>query len=330
MDILFFGAGASKALGYPLTKDLLPAVVERFKAGRLFPDDETKRKKLQVVLNALIPGLESGALPSFVDLLSLVDYCIANNITVFPRGGLFDLRQSRSVLESALLVVLEKFRPSQDMLGEFSKRISSSNRLGIITTNYDLVCEMAIAQALHQDTPIDLGFEWRDPDNGNLKARPTEPRVSLIKLHGSANWLRCPSCEQIYVSQGSVAILDSDTEENRYGSATECHCGYKPLRRLIVSPSIIRYLGEAQLRQLQLAAIHLLHQARRLFIVGYSLPTEDVTIRSIFIRGMQGATKGVKVFVYQIDHEALPRYAALFKEFSYSVNGFDGFLRDWN
>src|SRR5262244_1503974 len=145
MDILFFGAGASKALGYPLTKDLLPAVVERFKAGRLFPDDETKRKKLQVVLNALIPGLESGALPSFVDLLSLVDYCIANNITVFPRGGLFDLRQSRSVLESALLVVLEKFRPSQDMLGEFSKRISSSNRLGIITTNYDLVCEMAIA-----------------------------------------------------------------------------------------------------------------------------------------------------------------------------------------
>ena len=39
-------------------------------------------------------------------------------------------------------------------------------------------------------------------DNDVKVRRPNSPIVSLYKLHGSANWLRCPSCDRVYVNRG--------------------------------------------------------------------------------------------------------------------------------
>jgi hypothetical protein len=334
MDVVFLGAGASKAMGYPLTSELLPRIVAKLQSESLFgrlTDAERKRDRLKKALNALAPGWVHNRLPTFVDLLSLLDYCIHQNVTIFPSGGHFELRSFRAIIEAALVEVSSPDRSDRLLADTFRTRLKDHPSVAFATTNYDLACEVTLVSLLGEKaSSSDFGFEWRDPFTGLLCVRSQTPTHCLYKLHGSTNWLRCPSCEQVYINLYSdIAFLDSDSDVNEYGDATTCHCGYSPLRRMIVSPSVLRLHPEPQFRQISIAALHTLMNSDRWFIVGFSLPTEDVALRSIFLRAAAGPGSP-EIRVYQDSEEARPRYEALFSCCTYHTSGFEGFLADWS
>jgi hypothetical protein len=112
--------------------------------------------------------------------------------------------------------------------------------------------------------------------------------------------------------------------------ANTCHCGYRPLRHVIVAPSFVRDVRDPMLREIWRNALEALRQADMWVIVGYSLPPEDVAIRSMFLRAYQGRDTAAQpqVVVVQKEEKApeLTRYRLLFPQHSYVAGGLSGYL----
>ena len=143
----------------------------------------------------------------------------------------------------------------------------------------------------------------RDPDSGDVYERPHDAALGIYKLHGSLNWLRCDVCDTIYVNPvGPIAYLSFLLEQEPDpkapadavrqalwdGGANQCHCGHRPLRHVIVAPSIVRDMRDVILVEIWRNALAALRRAKTWIIVGYSLPPEDVAIRSVLLRARVG------------------------------------------
>jgi len=70
----------------------------------------------------------------------------------------------------------------------------------------------------------------------------------------------------------------------------------------------------------------MLRVATEIYIVGYSLPIEDLMVRSLFLRGISHQPPKSTLQVFQVSEEARPRYDMHFASYDYFSSGFDGFL----
>jgi len=265
----------------------------------------------------------ASALPNATDVLSFLDLLIANDQPIKPRWSKDRLSRFRVVFDRAICEVLSPRvtaratevtptdsdgarlnitdlgaaqRETWERLKAYLKGVTSSpaDRLTIITTNYDLLMDTATREVFGEPVevhePMDRGFEFREVEFGRLVARPPrrldEPRVggrvALYKLHGSLNYLRCEVCDQVYVNpNGNIAHLAFERQPR---SENTCHCGHGPLRHVIVAPSTQRTYRIPQVLATWAAATEALRTAKEWTFVGYSLPSEDLAIRSLLFR----------------------------------------------
>jgi hypothetical protein len=181
-----------------------------------------------------------------------------------------------------------------DWLRQLMKEQSERGRLTltVITSNYDLVIESELYRNYtYSDIwrQFDFGTAFRDPVSGNLQPRPLKPSLRLLKLHGSLNWLRCDLCDHVYMNpNGPIAYLAFNPKcsvaDGPTDLASTCHCGFYPLRHIMIAPSTVRDIRDPTLLEIWKAALEALRAADDWLIVGYSLPSEDVAIRSMFLR----------------------------------------------
>lgn len=344
---LFTGAGASRAIGYPLTADLLPMVREWLKNGALFEvtvggdDAREYRNELADYLSRLLPGfhdIEDQHLPLITDVFSLVEYSLASG-EALSIGDDGTLRRCRDLLKQAMTdVFLENFNRSydrgkpdekleEDLLYKLVGWIKARRReLGLVTTNYDIGIEYALYGESGYDTEtLDMGFDWRDPVAGHEHTRPQKPDFRIFKLHGSFNLLRCSTCGYVYFNpDGSIAhqAFRKTLDQNN-----TCHCRNDiRLELQIVSPSLVREVKDANLLSIWRSALEWMRTAERWVIVGYSLPPEDLAIRSLLLRAYATAKKKPDVTVVQQGDKAKPHYKLLFPKCDYRNNGLEQFL----
>ncbi|HMJ04883.1 MAG TPA: hypothetical protein VK474_01375 [Chthoniobacterales bacterium] len=73
------------------------------------------------------------------------------------------------------------------------------DRVDFITTNYDILADNALgALQPTAQVSLDYGLEFSNFfDADSDWKRPRNPRVYLHKLHGSLNWLYCPTCNEL-------------------------------------------------------------------------------------------------------------------------------------
>lgn len=361
---IFLGAGASKEFGYPLTWELLPRIVERISKDILFNGANTPEENRQDRLwfsdrlYSFLPGLVDAiaSMPKnegrievgVTDLLTLIDRALLHaegRTNIAPEEfGRFRRLLERAIYEALLRENARQTKEPTRALADFIKWIKAEpGERGLITTNYDT----AVDWKLHRDVVgrmpgqsslavarnIDFGFTWRMVKSGNIILRPANPRWSLFKLHGSVNWLQCPLCGQIYVNTrttvGSKAFATVLDEWNT------CHCNDEKVRlRLhLVTPSFIRQTNDAQLLQVWLSALEWLRTAKHWIIIGYSLPAEDIAIRSLFLRAWDGHAENSKpkVTVVQRDNARTKQiYEAFFpkNKLRYRQDGLRAFLDD--
>jgi NAD-dependent SIR2 family protein deacetylase len=349
--VLFTGAGASRAIGYPLTKELLPLVRTSLKNGTLFnqtarhPRNEECRKDLRRMLGRLLPGFNKVGdrdLPLITDLFSLVEYAILSGETL-SIGGEQSLRRCRDLLKQAMTdVFIENFRRSYDRDDPEEKREEDllhqllawikrqRGTLGIVTTNYDIGIEFEMARrGALSAKGLDIGFDWRHPDNGRIYTRPAKPSFRYYKLHGSFNMLHCGTCGHVYFNPwGSIV---HQVFRPKIDWANTCHCRDDVrLEMHLVSPSLVRDIRDANLLSTWRSALEWMRRADRWVIVGYSLPQEDLAIRSLILRAYATAEKKPSVTVVQQGQEAEPRYRLLFPKykFKYRGDGLGAFLSE--
>lgn len=355
---VFLGAGASKAFGYPLTTELLPRLLRRLDANTLFQGSNPPRINARdrrwfgERLFKCLPGLEDawmaarkaggGLAVSITDILTLVDRAVLHGEAraSMPPEELGRFRQllERAIYESLLRDNDRRKKAGQENLDAFFGWLRRrEGTVGVLTTNYDTAVDSRIFRHVCRTSgnpeetvarAVDLGFSWRAIETGELVARPKTPRWQVFKLHGSVNWLRCPLCGQIYMNVhgavGSKAFTVALDEHNT------CHCNdWARLRLHLVTPSLVRQTNDSQLLGIWQAALEHLRTAHEWVIVGYSLPPEDVAIRTLFLRAWDGRLKKPRVIVVQRENDVTEQvYRAFFpkRHLVYHRGGLEAFL----
>jgi hypothetical protein len=347
--VLFLGAGASRPFGIPVTAEILPGVVRRLADDTLFAEPPTPpeaaaaaREELRGGLERLVPGLFRGdaRAPLVTDLLSLLDELVVHGHAATPDLPVRALDRLRSLLEQAVAEVLSgnsegEDEPNQPLLDALVRWIGAAAKDGarslrLISTNYDIVLDKRLYALFDEDSlarELDLGMSWREARrDGRAHPRPVAPRLGLYKLHGSLDWLRCALCGHVYVDPARTIFREGAHLDE--GLGRRCACGYGPLRHLIVAPSAVREIEDPGLLSIWQGALEALRTADEWVVIGYSMPPEDVAIRSLLVRAYHGRETPPRVRVVGRDDggEVEGRYRLLFPDLVYDRGGVEGFV----
>lgn len=349
---IFLGAGASKPMGYPLTNEMFPRILQelapkgQLKKQTLFTgiNDQAVEFKGATELYSLIQRIFPGCthrvagdnLPWITDVLSLVDYTIGEGKVLYPGQTMEELRRVRWLFERAIYECL--WRDEDDWTKKQEKLVSrfgqwlrdlAGDGCGIISSNYDTLVDSELFKGKKDRIAdhFDFGFSWLDAGNGTriLRSRPANPWMRLYKLHGSLNWLRCSCCEHVFVNPYGDIVHNAFDEKLR--DINTCHCGDKArLQMHIVAPSSYRTIRDPNLLEVWKSALDLLIRASEWIIIGYSFPPEDLVIRSMFLRAFHSRNKPPRIRVIQPNDGAKSRYQLLFPDCEYENGGLEGML----
>jgi NAD-dependent SIR2 family protein deacetylase len=325
------GAGASRACGYPLTREIFPEVVRRLNAGNFDEHVDKNAKALSRFLAHWIPRRGVEAMPEITEILSILDYCLESGEELFAQNAhTLKLADARWLLERAIARVIRKIHKREVRPREIYEWIRGHKKRGkdvaIISTNYDFSLDRVLFEELNDWSvdylKTDFGFTWRDPDDGALVQPANNPKIRLYKLHGSLNWLGCSRCGNIYVNfmRTLVTLADGD------GEWSTCHCGYKPLRGVLITPSLVRRYRDRNLLNIWRSAYESLRLANDWLFIGYSLPIEDVGIRALLMRAQLSREIPPRVHVVGSGDDSYVRYRQLFPDCRYTADGLRGFL----
>jgi NAD-dependent SIR2 family protein deacetylase len=354
--VLFLGAGASAAFGYPTTSAILPGIRDGLNSGDLLSKasnpkrEQAKMDRLREHLERLLPAIFDVKiqLPLITDVLSLVDLLISTGETAVPEMSASQLEDFRALLEEAIIEAIDaapgapRSDPTLDKLADWILGVADSGPpLTIVSTNYDTLLESVLFEKLQfapeaEDDAIaravDFGFSWREHATGKflepVHHPPESPRIRIFKLHGSLSWLKCPLCGFIYVNTTGNVVRQA-FREDKVDYNNRCVCGHGPVRAVIVAPSMVRSVREPNLLTIWRSALEALRIADEWVVAGYSLPPEDVAIRSILLRAFHGRGKRpaprIRVVQPCEDKATADRYRLLFRKAKFEYGGFEAF-----
>lgn len=259
--------------------------------------------------------------PPIVEVISLIDACIRGNRPLDSDLTVSSLHRIKQqlVIELARAVTVNKgdrvrLPPSVDLRGRgrkipgyaksFARLLQggqwtrSANRFrfrdAIVTTNWDTTVDVALYEHVYshthdKNTDVFLGSSFRDPyDDADAFSDDKWP-ACLLKLHGSINWLYCPLCARIYVSAFEDNVLRLEGAKNRWERT--CDCMYYPLEPVVVAPTAFQEITNPHLSSIWTAAHSLLEDANRWVFIGYSLPGEDLAVRTLLYRAYAARKK---------------------------------------
>jgi NAD-dependent SIR2 family protein deacetylase len=339
----FLGAGASNAFGLPTTSQVFPRFWKKLWKGSILREHQ-RDLLLNKFFKTIYPGLTSQTedkhLPGITDVLSLLDNFINNHTIPLKMLSYYELLDCRHALEVGIVSIIEKdffeYDPSDpvDILSDnfvkHLKALSPKYKVNIITTNYDILVDYGIFKNIYGRRfsefvkSVDFGIRWRDPFKDMMYNPPADPAFSILKLHGSTNWLTCDLCNQVYINPyGPIHdLINLKTIDDR----NTCHCGHGRLSSVIVSPSLERVINNANLKYIWNCALEALRVSEKWVIAGYSLPAEDLNIRSILTRAFEGRQRKPQVTIVQKGCDAEPRFKSIFGPIKFIGGGMEEYV----
>ncbi|WEK21667.1 MAG: hypothetical protein P0Y49_11025 [Candidatus Pedobacter colombiensis] len=342
--VYFLGAGCSAAFGYPITRQIMPKICQLLYNSTITKKNEY-RKELISSLGMLYPcfnkNYKETQLVDVIELLSLIDYSCLYNFPLHPDMDQKKTEQlrfnfTRSLIEMLIAFDKEAYNPNieEDRIQElsyskFSNLLSKQFEecdVSIITTNYDMSIDRLLPS---KNFNIDYGVSYRNIES-QIIHRPNIPDLSYFKLHGSHNWLKCNCCGLYYINPfGTISHQYFKSELNDMNT---CICSDKArLNLVIVAPSLIRDVRDPNLLQIWNAAQESIRKADKIVFIGYSLPSEDIAIKSMLMRGINS---NINLSKREIEIEVVMKGTERFIPYRNLINNkklkyFSKGLEDW-
>jgi uncharacterized protein YaaR (DUF327 family) len=284
--VYFLGAGATKAIApnAPMNMDLVKKAIEDFSNSH-----EAKR------LNRFIKELYKRNDP-VVDnqIWNLLDYIIQQGKS--PSLGI-NLEQIIDLKNDLMSLVIREFNKSLaevdfSVAKDFIEKVKS-HKPTIISTNYDLIIDDAL---LHLSTKHNFGVKIRKtvsrdairdveglkrPAPAGLGDFVNSGEISLLKIHGSLNWIYCPKCDEVDLTireKGAMRTL-----QGLYCIDEHCTCKYKSL---LITPTMYKDYENRIIKETWACAENKLIEADELVFIGYALWEEDYQIRCLLMKAM--------------------------------------------
>jgi hypothetical protein len=175
--------------------------------------------------------------------------------------------------------------------------------------NYDLLMDNALfAQGKLTDGGYVIRFDYTLVGNRWTRPKDVPSGVTMLKLHGSLNWLRCTSCGRFLLVRyaKSLPTLWKRIRDLRaWGQDPHIICPkccsiarLSTLERIIVPPSLAKSYGDVEMRYLWRYAV-LVSGISDLVVIGFRFAEQDIAVdmllRNIVQQG--GIKKNVPIHI---------------------------------
>jgi hypothetical protein len=340
--VVFLGAGATKSVDGPLTNEILKQM--------LYPDPNQYTTRVPPPLlrefleqlfhvNSTTPIEQFPGLPL---LMSLIDTALDREEQFHPDWNTTRISELRQAVEIGMFELIEEAlrkAPTQYHFQLLDKLFPSPAEPCIITTNYDVVIDTAMMYFSEKRVPSGVLPDYRvrfgTPD------RDTRRFGTLLKLHGSLNWVHCRNCRRMEIGTSASTLYIKVVQRLAYevrdftAVGSRCpSCSY-PLVPLLIAPTHLKDYRNPHLTMIWHEAERVLRKADRIIFIGYSLPDDDVEVVYLLKRNLASLPPD-KITVVEYDqnrpavenHSAGRRYRALFGDgIDWHPEGLDEWLR---
>lgn len=284
-NVIILGAGASKSEGAPLQDKLLEeffAFYEIILKNRP-KDADLVRQFTRITkyfrdvwgISPVTAKHYTEVFPTFEESIGVLDLAFLRNEAIKGYS-----RQEIALIRRALVFLIAK------VLDETLKEKAVHHRALIrrlyvtgdlkntafISLNYDILIDNALQEMFDAGFDIDYGVELANYGRNYDFTRPRENKgIFLIKLHGSLNWLYCPTCSSIERTEKKAT--------DAYYRPTPCRDCDTELEPVLIPPTYYKTMDNLFLQQLILKSFEILRSARRLYFCGYSFPDADFHVK---------------------------------------------------
>lgn len=247
--------------------------------------------------------------PDLEDIFTCIDLSANTGHNLGPTKMPSDLRTVRRALIYRIITMLREnyanARSQQDakwrQLVQLMKLIDTSDT-AFISTNWDTVVEDML-----QETK---GAEWFDygcgairgslhPGNNEIKRVGSPPTAtpSVIKMHGSVNWLYCDNCRRLFwfspseTNKVAGQLLSAndwqriDPDGSHSDERWSCgRCNGKSIGTRLATFSYLKALEFPMFQKSWFSAERILRNAANWIFIGYSLPGADFEFKYLLKR----------------------------------------------
>jgi hypothetical protein len=278
----FLGAGFSRAVGLPNTAELLTEVHSLAKRDHLQLDGHLKEAYLY-----FYPEEAASFVPEAVDFFSVLR---ANEDVAKGMPGAFAHAELLNELRLAVARILcERTRdlsiPSNGWPA-VDKIVKPGNV--IVTSNWDLFIE---TYASIRGVPLRLGGE------------PSAQHLTLLKLHGSIDWTHVDYRRKDQPDGDFAALREMQNPGRAYTMGIDSEkvlrvravenvnrswqfIKARTVRPLMIMMSLGKTVDTEPIHSMWEDAYYALSATRHLTIIGYSLPNDDIEIRTLLRAGI--------------------------------------------
>jgi NAD-dependent SIR2 family protein deacetylase len=232
---------------------------------------------------------------------------------------LFGYREPSTYLPTQLAPLLELIANtiSEALLGPpCSKHRKLAESLGrgdiVISYNYDTLMDNALRNCGKlSDNGYLLPFEkvsssgtWERPDD---KAS----EITLLKLHGSLNWMRCTNCDSnLMMRYEKMGRWETSIPK----ICPKCGLSGGYLERLIVPPLLTKDYSDHAINYLwREASMRISRNVHEIVAIGYSLPATDFASETLLRTGLGfSRQKEIPLTLVNPDEKALDRFSKIF------------------
>ncbi|WP_433627619.1 hypothetical protein [Chryseobacterium cucumeris] len=315
--VYFLGAGFSADAGGPIQNDII-----KFVLSNEFKRCFELNSKVEQARNKFILFIEKDLyIPkdlwnniALEDIFTPIDRAISNGKSFkgFDVKELVNLREEFHYLMGiAIHYGVDHLDKPKGYIYDFAKYINlvakerlkgiENDNIAIITTNWDLLLDNDLNRFVRSfsDNEKTEGrnrlavvdyccyISSLDEDEfikpGLLALGRNGYNIKYLKLHGSMNWLHCPSCQRMFIKYDIKTML----------SSTDYHCSHckrnyqiensssVKLNSNLLLPTFIKDLSNIQIQLVWQNAGIELAEATKVVFVGYSLPSADFEIRQL-------------------------------------------------
>jgi len=309
--VYIIGAGFSYPAGIPVQAGLLQRVRDLGVLDAPAPAADAFFEAQTTSLDFISAIARSSSVPPLEDAFTLLDQTIATR--GFCLGYTWhQLVEVRERLQRALVVVLhdacravKKVDFYRDVTGHLLARgvdADQANRASVLSLNWDSVIEdtaFDIIRSLRGEGILDVNFgcdtsalALPSAHSPSLTQAARGVRsLSVLKLHGSINWLLCPNCQTLYSSAGIVdPVWDwyfGKTSCPNCTSTTTIATTTAPLQPFLITPTFLKVFDSSHIQTTWQRAHHELAAADEVVFVGYSLPIADFHLRALLRRAVR-------------------------------------------
>jgi NAD-dependent SIR2 family protein deacetylase len=289
--VIILGAGASAADGAPLQAGLFrkyAEIVQRDATSLIHASSEGELRTLFYLFWGVdidSPDLDTQRFPTFEEALGLLELAQSRNEFFKAFGGLHAeatrSQEMRAHLISLIALVLDDAlrgdpRTHARLMTELMG-LGLLNDTSFISLNYDLLADNAIRTVLGKEPDYSILFRLI---NDNPAVTSLSSAIKLMKIHGSLNWLFCPTCNELDCYPGEKILAEIAHNPGRM----TCPVCQEPRVPVVIPPTFFKTMSNFYLQQVWKRTEDELRRADHFIFCGYTFPDADLHFKYLLKR----------------------------------------------